>query len=91
MRLREERIPQAKEAVGIYEQLGKVVKQAGYLLTLASLLRSSRQLDAAEEVASRATGLLPDHGEFLVTCRVHRIPGEIWYDKGETKKKIHHF
>ena len=58
---------------------------------LASLLRSGEQLDAAEEVASRAIGLLPENSELLITYQGHRILGEIWYDGGETKKAIHHF
>ena len=90
MRLFEEGIEQAKEASGIYERLGDTVEQARCLEDLAWLLHGDRQLDDAEEVASRAIDLLPDKGEHFHVCKCHYLLGTIYRSKGETKKAIHH-
>ena len=91
LRLYEEGIPQAKEAPRIFQRLGHVVEQADSMINLASLLCSDRQLDAAEEVGSRAIDLLPEKGEELRVCTTHRVLGEVYQSKGEAKKAVHHF
>ena len=91
MGLRGEGIPQAKEASGILERLGDVVRQAGSLIDLASLLRGDGQLDAAEEAISRAIDLLPEKGEELRVCQAYRVLGDIYGTKGEMKKAIHQY
>ena len=91
MSLHKEGIEQAKEALEILEQLGDTVEQARCLKDLASLLRSDKQLDAAEEAASRAIGLIPEKCNQYLFCESHRILGDIYRSKGETDKAIHHF
>ena len=91
LNLHEEGIPCAREASEICERLGDTVGQAGRLLDLAWLLRDDKQLDAAEEAASRAITLLPDSGQEYRTCQVHRVLGNIYSSKCERGKAIHHF
>jgi len=88
--LHEEGIQQAKEALGIYEQLGDVVKRADCLFKLAWLFQSDKQLDAAEEAIFRAIDLLPEKGERYRTCASHRTLGTIYRFKGEMEKATHH-
>ena len=56
-----------------------------------SLLRSDKQLDAAEEAASRAIRILLEKGQELRVCDSHHTLGSIYYSKGEKEKVIHHF
>jgi len=91
MRLHEEGIQQAKEALEIFERLGDTVKQAGCLVYLAHALHDDIQLDAAQEVVYRAIDLLPEKGEQFMVCQGHRILGETYNLKGDTEKSIHHF
>ena len=91
MALHEEGIQQAKEARAIYERLCDTKQQATYLVKLASLLRSNKQLDAAGEAVFRAIDLLPEEGEPFRVCLSHRILGEIYRSKSEIEKAIHHF
>jgi len=83
-------IEQAKEALGVFEQLGNTVGQAQCLIILAWLLRSDNQLDAAEEAAFRAIDLLPEEGQQFRVCQSHHILGDIYESKGDTEKAIHH-
>ena len=66
----EEGILQAKEASEIFEQLGGTVKRAEFLIRLAYVSCDDKQLDAAEEAASCAIGLLPEKGEQLRAAKV---------------------
>ena len=50
-----------------------------------------RQLNAAEEAASRAISLLPEKGQEYLLCQSHRSLGEIYHSKGERQKAIDHF
>jgi len=84
-------IEQAKEALGVYEQLGNTAGQVDCSINLAWLLRSDNQLDAAEEAAFRAIDLLPEEGEQFRVCESHRTLGKIYESKGDTEKAIHHF
>ena len=63
MGLYEEGIQQAREASGIYERLGDTINQAWCLDGLARSLYQNKQLDAAEETASRAINLLSEKDE----------------------------
>ena len=85
-----EGIPQAEEASEIFKRLGEVVEQAESLITLAWLLCEAGQFDAAEETGSRAIDLLPEKGEELLVCQAHRVLGDMYQLKGETKQAIHH-
>jgi len=91
MGLREEGMEQAREASEIFERLGRTVDQAECLMSLAGLLRSGEQFDAAEESATRAIGLLPEKDAQLFTCKGHRTLGEIYRSRGDMEKAIHHF
>ena len=91
MGLYEEGIQQAKEASGIFEQLGESVAQAECLINLAWLLMRTKQLEAAEETALHAIDLLPGEGEPMWVLECHRVLGKIYQTKGKTKKAVHHF
>ena len=90
MGLYKEGIQHAKEASEIFERLGDTVNQAECLTDLAYALRGDKQLNAAEEAASRAIDLLPAKGEQYLVCQGHRILGEIYNSKGDKEKAIHH-
>ena len=91
MGLYKEGIQQAKEASEIFERLGNTTKQAGCLVSLAYALCYDKQLNAAEEAASRAIDLLPEEGEQLQACQGHHVLGNIYQSKGNTEKAIHHY
>jgi tetratricopeptide (TPR) repeat protein len=84
-----EGILQAEESLGIFERLDDVLGQAYSLQDLAWLLWCDKQLDAAEEAASRSIGLLPDSERFLL-CQGRRILGEVCHSKGEIEEAIGH-
>jgi tetratricopeptide (TPR) repeat protein len=90
MDLLKEGIQQAKEASEIFERLGDPVNQARQLITLAFVLNSDKQLDAAEESAFRAIDLLPEKGQQFLVCNAHRVLGSIYTSKGDTEKAIRH-
>jgi len=85
----EEGIQQAKEALGIYEQLDDTPGQARSLQYLASLFYNNNQLAAAEDAASRAIDLSAERDQFLVS-ECHRVLGYVHRLKGETEKAIDH-
>ena len=89
--LLKEGIGQAREALEIYERVGTAQSQGQCLVGLALLLRGDKQLDAAEEAASRAIKVLPEKGEEWQVCESHDILGVIYRSKGEREKAIHHF
>ena len=82
---------QAKEALGIYEQLDDVSGQARSLCQLAYLLHADRQLDAAEEAALQVISRFSSKGEQFRVCECHRVLGHICRSKGETEEAIDHF
>ena len=90
MNLYAEGIVQAKGASEIFGRLGYAVEQADSLINLAWLLCDANQLNAAEEAGSCAIGLLPEEGEELLVCQGHRLLGNIYQSRGETKKAVHH-
>jgi tetratricopeptide (TPR) repeat protein len=91
LNLYEEGIRQAKEALVICERMKDTARQTRLLETLAQLLLGDRQLDAAEDAASRAIDLIPEKGEEFIACQLHRTLGRIHRSKGEKEKAIHHF
>ena len=80
-----------REALEIYERIGSRGSQGQCLMRLALLLRADKQLDAAEEAASRAIDILPEKGEEWEVCESHRILGLTYRSKGEKEKAIHHY
>ena len=87
-----EGIGQAREALEIYDRVGGAGSQQGQcLVKLAMLLHEDKQLEAAEEAASRAIKILPEKGQEYRVCRSHRVLGSIYRSKGEKEKAIHHY
>ena len=86
-----EGISQAREALEIYERIDGSEERGDCLVELALLLRDDKQLDAAEEAASRAIKILPEKGQEYRVCESHRTLGVIYHPKGEKAKAIHHF
>jgi tetratricopeptide (TPR) repeat protein len=78
-----------KEALGIFERIGHIGWQIQCSNDLAWLLFDDKQLDAAEEVASRAINLAPEKGDEVLACRLHRVLGNIHRSKGNRKQAIH--
>jgi len=91
MGLHEEGIRLAKEALEIFERLGGAIEQALCLKDLAWVLWEDKQLDAAEETASRMISLIPEKGHQSLVYESHRILGNIYHFKGEREKAISHF
>ena len=91
LRLYEEGITQAEEALEIYERLDDPWSQANCLINLGWLLCEDHQLDAAEEAGFRAVKLIPEKGDEYQVCQSHRLLGIIFTSKGEAEKAIHHF
>ena len=91
MGLHEEGMQQVKEALEIFGRLGGTMGQARCLVNLAWLLRGEKQLDAAEEAASRAISLILEKSSRSLVYESHRILGGIYQSKGEIEKAIHHF
>ena len=91
MGLHEEGMQDAKEASEIFERLGETADQAASLIYLASSLHLDGQLDAAEEIITRALDLLPEKGQELNVCYGHRILGHIYHSKNNAEKAVHHF
>ena len=91
LELYEEGIGQAREALGIYERRNDKLGQAMSWDYLSWLLHEDKQLDAAEEAASRAINLFLDEGDQFWVGRSHRLLGNIYHSKGETEKAINHF
>jgi tetratricopeptide (TPR) repeat protein len=89
--LSKEGIKQAREALGIYERTNNTTWQVACLDDLARSLHHDGQLDAAEEAASRAIGLVSEKGQQHLACRLHGALGMIHESKGEKEKAIHQF
>ena len=89
--LLKEGISQAREALEIHERVSRARSQGDCLIALALLLQDDKQLDAAEEAASRAIKILPENGEEWRVCESHVVLGAIYRDKGEKEKAIHQF
>ena len=90
MGLYEEGIQQARDALKIYESLDDPVGLGQCLINLACLLCKDKQLDAAEETASRVIDLFSGKGQQFLVCDSHHVLSDIYQSKGETEKAIHH-
>ena len=88
--LSEEGIQEVREALGIMERVGSTADRALYLNALADLLHDNKQLDAAQDAASRAINF-GERGQEFEICRSHQILGEIFSSKGERTEAIHHY
>ena len=86
-----EGISQAKEALEIFERLADVLQQAATLHRLSWLFYDNKQLEEAEDAASRSLGLLPVEGEQFRVCQCWCVLGNICRSRGETEKAIEHF
>ena len=86
----DEGVQQAREGLEIYERLGHTRGQAQCFIQLAWSFRDQKQLDAAEEAASRAFDLLPETGQQSLVFQCHQILGLIQQSKGEIEKALHH-
>ena len=86
-----EGIRQAEAALEIYERINDTVGQGKCLIGLAYLFFYDNQLNAAEDAASRAIGLLTGKGQEIVICPLHRILGKIYESKGDKREAIRHF
>jgi tetratricopeptide (TPR) repeat protein len=89
--LYQEGIQQATEALQIFRRFGSIEWQIRCSTGLALLLLEDKQLDAAEDVASHAIGLVAERGQELLACQVHQVLAKIYQSKGEKKKAIRHF
>ena len=89
LKIYEEGIEQAREALEIYERLGDTTEQAECLVYLARLLLEDKQLHAAEEATTRAIDLLPEKGQEFRVSQFHALLGNIYRSKGEKEKAIH--
>ena len=89
--LGQEAIQQAREALGIFEQLGDTAKQAKCFIDLAWASYDDNQIDAAEEAALRGIELLPENSKQYQACQGHRLLGKIYTFKGETEQATHNF
>ena len=90
-RLYKEAIQLVEEALGIYERLDDMSRQARTLSGLGYLLKDDGQLDAAEGIASRVISHFSDKGEEFAVCSCYRLLGNICRSKGEIEKAIDHY
>jgi tetratricopeptide (TPR) repeat protein len=88
--LEKESIPQAEEALEIYERLNDLPGQARTLRLIACTLLSDGQLDAAERVATQVIVRFSGGGEEFQLSACHRVLGGVCDDRGETEKAIEH-
>jgi len=89
--LHKEGIRQVEEALKICERLGDTEQQTWCLSELAWLLYGDKQLDAAQEAASRALDLFLEKGSESQVYGCHRLLGGIYQSKGEREMAIHHY
>jgi len=89
--LHEEGIPQAKEALEIYERLCDISGQTRSLRLFGWLLYRSNQLDAAEEAVSRALDLSSSQDDQLQVSLCDCLLGEICRSRGGTEAAVNHF
>ena len=89
LNLYKEGIEQAKEALEIFKRVGNSRWEMQCSNELAWLLLEDKQLDAAEDVASRTIDLVPEKDQIFV-CRLHRVLGNVYRSKGEKEKAVFH-
>ena len=88
--LSEEGIEQANESLEILERIGDTKGQTQCLNQLAWLLFDNKQLDAAENAASRAMDLTVGNGQEYLVCQLHQVLCKIHNSKGREKEVVHH-
>ena len=86
-----EGIQLGKEGLEIFERLGDATEQAQCLINLTRPLHHDGQLDAAEEAASRAIGLISENGDQYLVAGSHYVLGNIYRSRGKLEKAVHHF
>jgi tetratricopeptide (TPR) repeat protein len=86
-----EGIQQAEEALAIFEQINDTEEQARTLAFLAWLLFDEKNLDAAEDAASRGIDLALEKGHNYTACGLYRVIGKIHQSKGEKEEAIRYF
>ena len=86
-----EGIRQAEEAFEPLERAGDTKGQTQCLNQLAWLFLDDKQLDAAENAASRAMDLVVKKRQKFLVCQLHRVLGKIYYHKGRREEAIQHF
>ena len=89
-RLYSEGIPQAKEALGIYEKLEDAAGQVESLRCLALLLGDDNQVDAAEEAVSHALKLSSGEPSQTQVCDHHHTLGHVYNSRGDMEAAISH-
>ena len=89
--LSKEGIQQAREAFEISERICDTEWQAESLSSLVWLLLQDKQLDAAENTASRAIDLVSKKGHEFLVAQLHRVLGNVYHSKGSKEKAIHQF
>ena len=86
-----EGIPQAKEALEIFERIDDTTGQAQCLNELGCLFFDDDQLDASEDAASRGIELISVKDQGYLFCQLSQILGDVYRSKGEKQKAIHHY
>lgn len=86
-----EGIPQAKEALEIYQQKDDVLGQANCWKHLSRLFYEDGQLDPAEAAALQVIDLLSDLDDPVNLCQCYRVLGDICHSRGDKKSGIGHF
>jgi tetratricopeptide (TPR) repeat protein len=86
-----EGIPQAEEALEIYQRHDHVLGQADSWKHLARLLYEDKKPEAAEAAAFRAIDLLSDKDDPVTVCQCHRVLGDICHFRGDAERAIDHF
>ena len=87
----EEGVQQAKESLEIFARVDGAAQQAESLSNLARLLFDDKQLDAAEDAASRGIALVTEQDEGHLVAKLHHVLGLIHGSKGEKEEAVHHF
>ena len=90
LRLAQEALGQAMEAVEIFERIGDIKTHGCSLFTLAIVLAGNDQPEAAEEAASRILQLIPEKGEEYLACYAHIFLCALYGGRGEKEKSLHH-
>ena len=91
LNLYKEGIRRVKEALRIYEWIGETDGQMRCFGDLAWLLFDDKQLDAADDAATRAIDLTPEKGQEYDLCQLHRLLGDIYRSMGKKRKAIRRF
>ena len=87
----EEGILQVKEASEVSGRLSDRGGEARGLRDLAMLLLDDKQLDAAEDAATRAIGVASGKDDEFVVCQSHRILGNVYRSMGKSEEAIKNF